>query len=152
MIRAVIDTNVLVSGLLSPAGNEALIVLAIHQGLIRPCFSEAMMQEYAEVLARPKFSFEPDAIAAALAMFSDNGEFVVPRTVERDLPDPDDAKFVHCAETQDAQGRQQKPAAKPKSNLGLTVATTFVALTSGLLASAGLISGGHRGRTARHAA
>jgi hypothetical protein len=65
--RAVIDTNVLVSGLLSPAGNEALIVLANHQGLIRPCFSEAMMDEYAEVLARPRFGFEPDAIAAARA-------------------------------------------------------------------------------------
>jgi predicted nucleic acid-binding protein len=32
VIRAVIDTNVLVSGLLSPAGNEALIVLALHRG------------------------------------------------------------------------------------------------------------------------
>ncbi len=103
MIRAVIDTNVLVSGLLSPAGNEAMIVLAIHQGLIRPCFSEAMMQEYAEVLARPKFSFEPDEVAAALAMFRDNGELVVPGTTELDLPDPDDAKFVHCAETAQAE-------------------------------------------------
>jgi uncharacterized protein len=103
VIRAVIDTNVLVSGLLSPAGNEALIVLAIHQGLIRPCFSEEMMQEYAEVLARPKFSFERDEIAAALAMFRDNGELVVPRAVARDLPDPDDAKFLHRAETAQAE-------------------------------------------------
>jgi predicted nucleic acid-binding protein len=55
------------------------------------------------VLARPKFSIEPDAIAAALAMFRDNGELVVPRTVARDLPDPDDAKFVHCAETAQAE-------------------------------------------------
>jgi predicted nucleic acid-binding protein len=37
VIRAVIDTNVLVSGLLSAKGNEALILLAIHQGLVRPC-------------------------------------------------------------------------------------------------------------------
>ena len=103
MIRAVIDTNVLVSGLLSPAGNEALIVLAIHQGLIRPCFSEAMTQEYAEVLARPKFGFEPDTIAAVLEMVRDNGELIVPRTFARDLPDPDDAKFVDCAETAQAE-------------------------------------------------
>lgn len=61
------------------------------------------MQEYAQVLARPKFSFEPDAIAAALAMVRDNGELVVPRTIVRDLPDPDDAKFVHCAETAQAE-------------------------------------------------
>ena len=45
MIRAVIDTNVLVSGLLSPAGNEALIVLAIHHGFVRPCLSEAIIAE-----------------------------------------------------------------------------------------------------------
>jgi hypothetical protein len=40
VIRAVIHTNVLVSGLLSPAGNEALVLLAIHQGLVRPCSEE----------------------------------------------------------------------------------------------------------------
>ncbi|MBK8209209.1 MAG: putative toxin-antitoxin system toxin component, PIN family [Rhodospirillales bacterium] len=50
MIRAVLDTNVLVSGLISPGGNEALIMLAIHQGLLRPCFSEDMLEEYGEVL------------------------------------------------------------------------------------------------------
>ena len=43
MIRAVIDTNVVVSGLLARAGNEALILLAIHQGLARPCFSEEIL-------------------------------------------------------------------------------------------------------------
>jgi hypothetical protein len=30
VIRAVIDTNVVVSGLISPVGNEALILLAVH--------------------------------------------------------------------------------------------------------------------------
>ena len=34
MIQVVIDTNVLVSGLLSPSGNEALIILAANQGLL----------------------------------------------------------------------------------------------------------------------
>lgn len=51
MIRAVIDTNVVVSGLLSPAGNEALIILAAHQGRVRACVSVAVIAEYAEVLA-----------------------------------------------------------------------------------------------------
>jgi predicted nucleic acid-binding protein len=61
------------------------------------------MQEYAELLARPKFSFDLDAIAAALAMFRDNGELVVPRTVAQDSPDPDDVKIMHCAETAQAE-------------------------------------------------
>jgi putative PIN family toxin of toxin-antitoxin system len=68
VIRAVIDTNVLVSGLLSPAGNEALIILAVNQGLLRPCLSEEIIEEYAAVLARPKFAFPPDEIAALIAM------------------------------------------------------------------------------------
>jgi putative PIN family toxin of toxin-antitoxin system len=66
VIRAVIDTNVVVSGLLARAGNEALILLAIHQGLVRPCFSEEILEEYAGVLARPKFAFPADEIAFRL--------------------------------------------------------------------------------------
>jgi predicted nucleic acid-binding protein len=59
---------------LSPRGNEALILLAIHQGLVHPCFSEEMLEEYGAVLARPKFAFPPDEIAAVLAMFRQQGE------------------------------------------------------------------------------
>jgi uncharacterized protein len=103
VIRSVIDTNVLVSGLLSPNGNEALIVLAIHQGLVRPCFSTAVLEEYAEVLARPKFGFPPDEIAAVVAMLHNGGELVVPQGSAPVLPDPSDAKFLHCAETAHAE-------------------------------------------------
>ena len=55
MIRAVIDTNIIVSALIMASGNEALIVLAAKQGLITPCLSEEICDEYAGVLARPKF-------------------------------------------------------------------------------------------------
>ena len=97
MIRAVIDTNVLVSGLIAPAGNEALILLAIHQGMLRPCFSADILEEYAEVLARPKFAFPPDEIDALRAMFRSVGELIKPEGPPPVLPDPDDAKFLHCA-------------------------------------------------------
>jgi putative PIN family toxin of toxin-antitoxin system len=103
VIRSVIDTNVLVSGLLAPNGNEALIVLAIHQGLVRPCFSTAVLEEYAEVLARPKFGFPPDEIAAVVAMLHNGGELVIPQGPAPVLPDPSDAKFLHCAETAQAE-------------------------------------------------
>ena len=98
MIRAVIDTNVLVSGLLSPAGNEALILLAIHQGLVRPCLSEAIIAEYAAVLARPKFAFPPDEIAAVLAMLRSKGEIFRPEESPAASPDPADTKFLQCAQ------------------------------------------------------
>jgi putative PIN family toxin of toxin-antitoxin system len=97
VIRAVIDTNVLVSGLLSPRVNEALVVLAIDHGVMRPCLSAAILTEYAEVLARPKFAFPPDVIAAALAVVQDKGELIAPRGQPPILPDSADAKFAHCA-------------------------------------------------------
>jgi len=98
VIRAVIDTNVLVSGLLSPAGNEALIVLAIHQGFIRPCLSEPIIAEYAAVLARPKFAFPPEEIEAVLAMLQGKGEIFRPEKSPVVSPDPADTKFLHCAQ------------------------------------------------------
>jgi uncharacterized protein len=103
VIRAVIDTNVLVSGLLSPAGNEALIILAVHQGLARPCVSAEVLEEYAEVLARPKFAFPPAEIAAVIAMFRNTGELFFPEGPASILPDPDDARFLHCAEAAQAE-------------------------------------------------
>ena len=103
MIRAVIDTNVLVSGLLTTAGNEALIILAVHQGLVRPCVSAEIMEEYAEVLARPKFAFPPAEIAAVIAMFGRTAEVFIPEGPAPVLPDRDGAKFLHCAEAAQAE-------------------------------------------------
>lgn len=97
MIRAVVDTNVLVSGLLSPGGKEALIVLAIHRDLIRACLSSAIILEYRAVLARPKFSFAPDEIEALLGMFRDKGELLDPLPSLVASPDPGDTKFLSCA-------------------------------------------------------
>ena len=88
MIRAVIDTNVLVSGLLTPAGNEALILLAIHQGLVHPCFSEEILEEYAAVLARRTFAFPPDEIGAVIGMFRSQGELFDPASSSAVSVDP----------------------------------------------------------------
>jgi putative PIN family toxin of toxin-antitoxin system len=98
VIRAVIDTNVLVSALLSPTGNEALIVLAVHQGMIRPCFSEPILEEYATVLGRPRFAFPPEEIEALIAMFQGKGELHQSGASTFVSPDPADTKFLNCAE------------------------------------------------------
>ena len=98
MIRAVIDTNVLVSALISPTGNEALIVLAVHQGMTRPCFSVPILEEYAIVLGRPRFAFPPDEIESVIAMFQSKGELHQPTTSAFASPDPADTKFLQCAE------------------------------------------------------
>lgn len=103
MIRAVLDTNVVVSALLSPSGTPALILLAVHQGLVHPCLSEAVLAEYAAVLARAKLGFLPDEIAALIAMLRRVGELVAPRGSTFASPDPGDSKFLHCAEAARAE-------------------------------------------------
>jgi putative PIN family toxin of toxin-antitoxin system len=101
VIRAVIDTNVLVSALISPRGKEALIPLLIRQGVIRPCLSPEVLAEYVEVLNRPKFGFDRDESAAMLALFQGHGDHVDAAPLEGrstlDLPDPDDVPFLACA-------------------------------------------------------
>jgi putative PIN family toxin of toxin-antitoxin system len=99
VIRAVVDTNVLISAMISPAGNEALILLGIRQALVKPYFSAEILQEYAEVLARPKFQFPPDEIGALIELLNARGEEVqVPITLTSILPDPGDEKFLVCAQ------------------------------------------------------
>jgi putative PIN family toxin of toxin-antitoxin system len=103
VIRAVIDTNVLVSGLLFASGNEALIILAIYQGLERPCFTEAIIAEYAVLLARPKFSFPVDEVEALIVMLRSHGELHGPEASSVASPDPGDSKFLQCAQAVQAE-------------------------------------------------
>jgi putative PIN family toxin of toxin-antitoxin system len=96
MIRAVIDT-ILVSALISPSGNEALLLLAIKQGLVQPCFSPALLKEYSEVMARPKFSFSQLEIGAVVDLLRMKGDLVRAARLSRISPDPKDDKFIACA-------------------------------------------------------
>ena len=54
------------------------------------------------MLARLKFSFPPDEIAAALAMFHNQGELSQPDVSGSVSSDPADAKFLHCAQAAQA--------------------------------------------------
>lgn len=53
MIRVVLDTNIVVSALLSPHGSEAAVFRLALSGVIRLCVSEPVLREYEEVLSRP---------------------------------------------------------------------------------------------------
>ena len=61
-MKAVLDTNVLVSGLLSHAGPPGKLVDAIETGLLVPVLSDSILFEYLDVLLRPKFGFERERI------------------------------------------------------------------------------------------
>ena len=97
MIRVVVDTNILISSLLSPEGNEAEIILAIQNRFIVPCLMETIVEEYTQVLARPKFKFKPERISSMLAVLHDQGQMFEPTETPYLSPDPTDTKFLQCA-------------------------------------------------------
>jgi predicted nucleic acid-binding protein len=57
-----------------------------------------MLEEYAAVLARPKFAFPPDEIAAVLAMLRQQGELYHPTASLAASVDAGDTKFLQCAQ------------------------------------------------------
>ena len=63
-VFVVIDTNVLVSALLSKHADAATVQIIdrLYRGVIVPLISEKIMAEYDEVLHRPKFRFPGEVI------------------------------------------------------------------------------------------
>ena len=72
---AVIDTNVLVSALISKnLTTPPLVVLAhVFSGDIIPVFNDEIIQEYRDVLSRDKFHLNPTDIDNAMRVFLDYG-------------------------------------------------------------------------------
>ena len=99
MNRAVFDTNVVVSGFLSPAGPPGRIVEWLRNGSVRAVLDDRIMAEYAEVLARPVFRLPVAEVELVLATIRTRSFWIEAAAVHlvRDLPDPDDAPFLECA-------------------------------------------------------
>jgi predicted nucleic acid-binding protein len=57
MIRAIIDTNILVSAMISSVGNEALLILAINHGLDKRHFPQSQLPDCKVVSAGELMSF-----------------------------------------------------------------------------------------------
>ena len=58
MIKAVLDTNIIVSSLLAP-GPPAVIADLVANGRMIPIYNDKILEEYEDVLSRKKFDFSP---------------------------------------------------------------------------------------------
>jgi putative PIN family toxin of toxin-antitoxin system len=96
-LRIVLDTNVLVAGLLSPFGPCGEIVRMVSSGEPALCFDARILSEYNDVLKRPKFRFEPDKVDALLDFIVNRGKAVATSPLPDPLPDPDDEPFLAVA-------------------------------------------------------
>ena len=62
----VLDTNVVVSGLLSPHGPPGRLIDMVLVRHLRLAVDDRIIAEYREVLSRPKFAIQPDRLQAVL--------------------------------------------------------------------------------------
>ena len=93
----VLDTNVLVSALLSPFGPAARILEMLIVGELRAALDDRILVEYRDVLARPKFGFDTEAVAELLDALQAEAVLVLAQPQPRSLPDPTDAAFLEVA-------------------------------------------------------
>lgn len=73
---AVIDTNVLVSALLKNDSIPGKILYATLLGDITPLLCDDIIDEYREVLARPKFKFNQSLVDTVIEGIIDRGIFL----------------------------------------------------------------------------
>ena len=100
MIKAVLDTNVLVSALWTPAGNASTIVDLILADKIIPCFDQRILDEYRTVLSRPRLAFPAGQVDELLTEIIGRGLSVIVLPSAIAMPDEADRKFYdtsrHC--------------------------------------------------------
>ena len=97
MTRVVIDTNVIVSGLLKAGSPPAMVLNLALSDRIHVLVDESVLSEYEAVLHRKKFGFDPDAVDDVLAFLRFESEHVVATPSAKTTSDPGDQKFYDIA-------------------------------------------------------
>jgi len=93
----VYDTNVIVSGTLVPGSVPASLVSLALQGTVQLYLSPAILEEYREVLLRPKFGFQGDTVQTFLHDLQKAATMVHPTQSITVSPDAPDNRFLECA-------------------------------------------------------
>ncbi len=96
-MKIVLDTNVLVSGLLSPYQAPGEIVRMSSSGVLSICYDARILGEYREVLGRPKFGFHSAQIGDLIDQLKADGTLVTAVPLKEPLPDPHDEMFLEVA-------------------------------------------------------
>ena len=94
----VVDTNVVVSGLLNPRGKPGAVLERIPAGRLVPVLTGPIFAEYESVLHRKHLRIDPVLAAGLLADMEYFGVLLHPApTTDVVLPDPDDTPFFAAA-------------------------------------------------------
>lgn len=93
MFYVVIDTNVIVSGLLKSNSYPGLILSLIDLNIIIPLLHKDILNEYENVLKRPKFNFDYQKVVEILTTIKSHGIYVARTMLDEKLIDINDQIF-----------------------------------------------------------
>lgn len=96
-MKAVVDTNVLVSALLSRTGPPRMILRLLLSKKIEWLVNDLVLEEYEEVLGRKDFGFKPFQIQALMEFIRRYGVHVPYLPQKTSIPHADDLPFLLCA-------------------------------------------------------
>lgn len=102
----VIDTNVIVSALLSkhPDASTVQVLQAMFTERITPVYNDEILAEYHDVLHRSKFRFPESMIQSTLNYFRNYGIYAERLSTGENLSDPKDLVFYEvCMAKRDNQ-------------------------------------------------
>jgi len=102
-MRVVLDTNVVVSGLLSPFNAPGEIMRMAASGALELCYDARILSEYQSILLRQKFPFDRTYVEDLLEQIETCGYLTTGKPLAERLPDPDDEAFLEVALGGEAQ-------------------------------------------------
>ena len=95
---AVIDTNVIVSALLKWNSVPGVVLQAVFNGFVVPVYNDEILNEYRNVLNRPKFGFSSELISETISQIESLGVMEnALETVAEAMPDAKDFVFYSIA-------------------------------------------------------
>jgi putative PIN family toxin of toxin-antitoxin system len=98
-LRLVIDTNIVVSAALKPDGLQRTVLLL---ALTKPAswyVTDVILREYDDVLARPELRIRRGLRQQLMQLIRSHTRSVIPSRPLHIAPDPEDNKFLECADT-----------------------------------------------------
>jgi uncharacterized protein len=98
-LKVVLDTNVVVSAHLRSDGFERFVLDLALASKLQLFISAEILDEYEGVLMRPKFGIEPKLVQDSLQLIKSKAKKVRPKRSITESPDPDDNKFLECADS-----------------------------------------------------
>ena len=101
-MKAVLDTSILVSGMLNPSGSPGTIIDLMRSGVLEIVVDDRILSEYIDVLRRDYFLkyFTASDREDIVDYLTKNSHYALSKVVANQMPDPGDTPFLEIALTE----------------------------------------------------